>query len=194
MCIDSVPGLRLAVGDRCPRGCRDCPAGLKSKAGQLSFPLLSSAVVIGCDEFRLGRGQLGPGERLGADAQTLLSQQKRFSLSIRSLCVCGEQSCAHTKLAAVFFKWTVREPGKGELNQAILLGPCLLKIYSLQLSGVCVSEDKSTLAAQQIRMKLRGERMLAISRVAGSSKSSVIQDSNNQNISFNQNRTSTLYF
>ena len=67
-------------------------------------------------------------------------------------------------------------------------------LVTLQLSGVCVSEDKSTLAAQQIRMKLRGERMLAISRVAGSSKSSVIQDSNNQDISFNQSRTSTLYF
>ena len=117
-CVDSVPGLRLAIGGRCPRGCSDCPAGLKSKAGQLSFPLLGSAVLIGHDEFRLGRGQLGPGEWLGADAQTLLSQQKRFSPSIRRLCVWGEQSCAHTKLAAVFFKWTVRDPGKGRTESS----------------------------------------------------------------------------
>lgn len=89
-----------------------CLAGLENRTGRPSFPLLSSAVFVGHDEFRLCRGQLRPAERLGVDAQTLLSQQRSFSPSVRSFCVCGERSCAHTKPAAVFFKWTLREPEK----------------------------------------------------------------------------------
>lgn len=60
-----------------PSGWSDFPACLKNKAGRPSLPALSSAMFIGHDEFQLCRGQLRPAELLGADAQTLLPQQRR---------------------------------------------------------------------------------------------------------------------
>lgn len=94
---------------------RQVPVGMEQR-GQLTWKAKQACRafppwVLRCSlttmNSHCARGQLRPPEQLSADAQTLLPQQRRsphpFGASL-------ERSRADTKLAAVFFKWTMREP------------------------------------------------------------------------------------
>lgn len=69
-----------------------------------------------CDVYRLWWILVVPGtaqtcRTAQCRCTNIVTTTKEISTSIRSLSGWGESSCTHTKPAAVFFKWTAREPG-----------------------------------------------------------------------------------
>ena len=78
----------------------------------------------------------------------IVTTTKEISTPIWSLSVRGERSCTHTKPAAVFFKWTVREPG---LRTKLSRSPwsVFIKKYSHSDCPECIfSENRDTPSAQ----------------------------------------------